>query len=223
MRAKRDAAVDSMGCERCADPAAPPAVQRYQNLVSLMLSSQTKDPIVFAATRRLIAHGLTPASMVATSEARIVELIWGVSFHNNKARFIRAASQLLLERHGGDIPSTLAGLLELPGVGPKMAYIAMSSCWGENVGIGVDTHVHRIANRLGWVRTVAPEATRAALEAFLPRDVWAEINVLLVGFGQQQCLPIGPRCDGCLNASICPVGTGAASPSATPKRKVPDW
>ena len=223
MRSARDAAVDTMGCERCADSTAPPAVQRYQNLVSLMLSSQTKDPVTYAATQRLIAHGLTPHSIVATPEAKVAELIFGVGFWRNKARFIRAASQLMLDKHGGDIPRTLEGLLELPGVGPKMAYIAMSSLWGDNVGIGVDTHVHRIANRLAWVKTTTPEATRAALQDLLPREEWADLNVLFVGFGQQTCTPLAPRCGDCKNKSICPVGAGLASPSVTPKRKVPDW
>jgi len=217
MRAKRDAPVDSMGCERCCDPAAEPRVQRYQTLVSLMLSSQTKDPVTFAATKRLIEHGLTPENIAATDEETVAAMINKVGFWRQKARYIKATTDKLLAEHAGDIPASVEGLIALPGVGPKMAYICMSAAWGQVVGIGVDTHVHRISNRLGWVSTSTPEATRAALEAFVPKPLWKELNILLVGFGQQICQPVKPACEGCLNRAICPVGSGlrpvgAASP-----------
>lgn len=110
-----------------------------------------------------------------------------------------------------------------------MAYIAMNSAWGKGKegtgsaaeGIGVDTHVHRISNRLGWCSTAdkGPEATRLALESWMPKEHWAEINLLLVGFGQEICQPVKPKCEGCLNRGICPVGQGLRSPAVTPKRK----
>jgi len=89
--------------------------------------------------------------------------------------------------HSSDIPSTIEGLVSLPGVGPKMAYLCMSAAWGRDEGIGVDVHVHRITNLWGWHKTKTPEETRITLEAWLPRDKWHDINHLLVGFGQTWC------------------------------------
>lgn len=219
MRAACDAPVDSMGCERCADAGADEHTKRFQTLVSLMLSSQTKDEVTFATTKRLIAAGLgTATAMAAAEEATIAQVLLGppaVGFWRNKARFLKGAAAMILSDFGGDIPSTVADLVKLPGVGPKMAHITMSAAHGQTVGIGVDTHVHRIANRLGWVKTDTPEATRMALEAFLPRPLWAEVNILLVGFGQQTCQPLRPSCATCLNRDICPTGTGAR-PLSTP-------
>lgn len=217
MRARRDAPVDSMGCERCADPDAPPPVRRFQALVGLMLSSQTKDEVTFAATKRLIAEtGCSPSALAAIDEGELDRLISSVGFHRNKARFLKATAGILLQQHGGDVPSTLEGLLALPGVGPKMATIAMHACWGTPVGIGVDVHVHRVTNRLGWVRTgtKTPEDTRQALQDFLPREMWGPLNIDLVGFGQQVCTPLAPSCHVCLNAAICPVGAKLRSADA---------
>jgi endonuclease III len=211
MREKRTAAVDSMGCERCSDTTAPLPVQRFQTLVSLMLSSQTKDEVTYAAVQRLITGlegSLTPQALRAADEETVGKLIYPVGFWRNKARFLKLAAEDCLDKFGGDIPSTLEGLCSLKGVGPKMAFIALNAAWDKPIGIGVDTHVHRIANRLGWVRTTEPEATRDHLQGWLPRGMWGGINVLLVGFGQSICTPIGPKCDGCLNRDICPVGTG---------------
>lgn len=218
MRARRNAPVDSMGCERCADPSAEPRVQRYQTLVSLMLSSQTKDQVTHAACKRLLGHGFTPELIAATSAETLEALIYPVGFYRQKAKHIKAATETLLSTFGGDIPDSIEGLKSLPGVGPKMAFIAMSAAWGQTVGIGVDTHVHRICNRLGWVHTSTPEATREALQAWLPREHWSTVNLLLVGFGQQICLPLRPACASCLNKDICPVGQGLRSPSVTPQR-----
>lgn len=224
MRAARDAVVDTMGCERSADPAADAPTRRFQTLVSLMLSSQTKDQVTFACMQRLLAAGLTASRLAAASEAEIAALLSAppaVGFWRKKAVYLRAAAQHCAAAHGGDIPPTLEGLLALAGVGPKMAHICMTAAWGRSEGIGVDTHVHRIANRLGWVRTAMPEQTRAALEALLPREEWAELNVLLVGFGQQRCTPVAPQCEGCLARSSCPTGLGQLA--ASPKRRLPDW
>ncbi|VCW67058.1 unnamed protein product [Gulo gulo] len=234
MRRGKDAPVDQLGAEHCYDPSAPPKVRRYQVLLSLMLSSQTKDQVTAGAMQRLRARGLTVDSVLQTDDSTLGALIYPVGFWRSKVKFIKQTSAILQERYGGDIPSSVAELVALPGVGPKMAHLAMAVAWGAVSGIGewhtrsgraglglastpydepvlsptaVDTHVHRIANRLGWTKAVtkSPEKTRAALEAWLPRELWSEINGLLVGFGQQTCLPVRPRCQACLNRSLCPA------------------
>ncbi|XP_045237370.2 endonuclease III-like protein 1 isoform X5 [Macaca fascicularis] len=128
----------------------------------------------------------------------------------SKVKYIKQTSTILQQRYGGDIPASVAELVALPGVGPKMAHLAMAVAWGTVSGIAVDTHVHRIANRLRWTKkaTKSPEETRAALEEWLPRELWHEINGLLVGFGQQTCLPVRPRCQACLNQALCPAAQG---------------
>jgi endonuclease-3 len=229
MRKTIRAPVDTMGCASLADkthsPKAstppspirqplttPPQDQRFQTLIALMLSSQTKDASTALAIRQLQtslpAPGLTLANILAVPPARLNELIHPVGFHNTKTRAIKATALILRDRFDGDIPATLDGLLSLPGVGPKMAYLCLGAAWGRTEGIGVDVHVHRITNLWGWHRTKGPEDTRRALQAWLPRNRWAEINPLLVGFGQTTCLPVGRRCGECV------LGVGRLCPSA---------
>ncbi|XP_076998315.1 endonuclease III-like protein 1 isoform X2 [Tamandua tetradactyla] len=207
MRKERNAPVDQLGAEHCYDPSAPPTVQRFQVLLSLMLSSQTKDQVTAGAMQRLRARGLTVDNVLRMDDSTLGALIYPVGFWRSKVKYIKQTSAILQERYGGDIPASVAELVALPGVGPKMAHLAMAVAWGSVSGIAVDTHVHRIANRLRWTKreTKAPEETRAALEEWLPRELWSEINGLLVGFGQQTCLPIRPRCQSCLNRTLCPA------------------
>ncbi|XP_023045023.1 endonuclease III-like protein 1 isoform X3 [Piliocolobus tephrosceles] len=210
MRSKKDAPVDHLGTEHCYDSSAPPKqVRRYQVLLSLMLSSQTKDQVTAGAMQRLRAQGLTVDSILQTDDATLGKLIYPVGFWRSKVKYIKQTSTILQQRYGGDIPASVAELVALPGVGPKMAHLAMAVAWGTVSGI-VDTHVHRIANRLRWTKkaTKSPEETRAALEEWLPRELWHEINGLLVGFGQQTCLPVRPRCQACLNRALCPAAQG---------------
>ncbi|XP_042654284.1 endonuclease III-like protein 1 isoform X2 [Tyto alba] len=207
MRRSRDAPVDEMGVEKCYDSSAPPQVMRYQVLLSLMLSSQTKDQVTSAAMLRLRQHGLTVDSILQMDDATLGQIIYPVGFWRNKVKYIKQTTAILKQKYGGDIPRTVEELVQLPGVGPKMAHLAMNIAWDSVSGIAVDTHVHRITNRLKWVKkeTRYPEETRAALEDWLPRDLWRELNWLLVGFGQQTCLPVNPRCNECLNQDICPA------------------
>ncbi|KAG7491422.1 hypothetical protein MATL_G00003410 [Megalops atlanticus] len=206
MRRGRDAPVDHMGAGKCFDPSAPPEVVRYQVLISLMLSSQTKDQVTAAAMQKLREHGLTVEGILNTDDETLGKLIYPVGFWRTKVKYIKQTTAVLQQEYGGDIPDSVAGLVRLPGVGPKMAHLAMDIAWKQVSGIGVDTHVHRISNRLGWTRTETktPEDTRQALEGWLPRELWSEINWLLVGFGQQVCLPVGPMCSLCLNQHCCP-------------------
>lgn len=202
-----NAAVDTMGCERLALPTASPRDQRFHTLVALMLSSQTKDTTNALAMRRLQTelppheHGAPPGlnleNMLAVEPDRLNELIWAVGFHNNKTKYLKQAAVVLRDEWDGDIPDTIDGLVSLPGVGPKMAHLCLSSAWGRTEGIGVDVHVHRITNLWGWHKTKTPEATRLALQAWLPRDRWREINWLLVGLGQTVCAPVGRKCGEC--------------------------
>ncbi|KAK0092772.1 hypothetical protein PV326_000639 [Microctonus aethiopoides] len=206
MRKNSTAPVDEMGCHKCSDTKATPPIFRYQSLVALMLSSQTKDQTNHAAMERLKAHGCTPTNIVGTSDEILGKLIYPVSFWKRKVQYIKRTSEILLKDYNGDIPDTIEGLCALPGVGPKMGHICMDIAWNKISGIGVDTHVHRICNRLQWVKKQAksPEETRKQLESWLPKNIWSEINYLLVGFGQEICQPQRPKCEQCLNKKLCP-------------------
>ncbi|KAL9108215.1 MAG: hypothetical protein Q9227_006952 [Pyrenula ochraceoflavens] len=210
------APVDTMGCEDLFWRSSPPREKRYHTLTALMLSSQTKDTVTAAAMQRLhkelvedsksvsekqsTTQGpsqLTIGNVIACEPSHLDSLIQKVGFHNNKTKYIKAAAIILRDQYNSEIPSTIEGLISLPGVGPKMAYLCMSAAWGIDEGIGVDVHVHRITNLWGWHKTKSPEETRAWLEGWLPKDKWHDINKMLVGLGQTVCLPVGRRCGEC--------------------------
>ncbi|KAG6954868.1 hypothetical protein JG688_00012139 [Phytophthora aleatoria] len=173
MRATKDAQVDKYGCEVFFDESFPPHVCRFHVLIAAMMSSQTKDPVNAAAMGRLIKHGLTVESMLEINLQELAQLIRPVGFFNHKAKYIKQTASILAKQAEGkdvvDIPSTYEELIALPGVGPKMATLVMNCAWKNTVGICVDTHVHRISNRLKWVKTwnknnpksQDPEKTRA--------------------------------------------------------------
>ncbi|KAM0285760.1 hypothetical protein ACHAO9_008616 [Fusarium lateritium] len=201
------AAVDTMGCERLADQSASPKDQRFHTLVALMLSSQTKDTVNAVVMRKMQTElppfqtgappGLNLDNILAIDPKLLNEFIWAVGFHNNKTKYIKQAAEILRDKWDGDIPDTLEGLVSLPGVGPKMAFLCLSVAWGKTLGIGVDVHVHRITNLWGWHKTKNPEETRTTLQSWLPQDRWHEINHLLVGLGQSVCIPVGRKCGEC--------------------------
>ncbi|KAL6875697.1 hypothetical protein ACP4OV_013210 [Aristida adscensionis] len=225
MRVSGEAPVDTKGCEK-AGSLLPPKERRFAVLISTMMSSQTKDEVTHAAVERLSVNGLLdPDAIVRTDEATLANLIKPVGFYQRKAQFIKEASKICLERFGGDIPDSLNELLALRGVGPKMAHLVMSIAWKNTQGICVDTHVHRISNRLGWVfregtkqKTTTPEQTRMSLEKWLPKDEWEPINPLLVGFGQTICTPLRPKCGICGINNLCPSAFKESS-SPNPKQK----
>ncbi|KAJ4305736.1 alpha,alpha-trehalase nth1 [Kalmusia sp. IMI 367209] len=209
MRNENVAPVDTMGCESLADRAATPRDQRFQTLVSLMLSSQTKDTVTSVAIKGMqenMPGGFNLESVLAIEPPALNAFINKVGFHNLKTKYIKQAAEILRDKWDSDIPGTIEGLISLPGVGPKMAYLCMSAAWGRDEGIGVDVHVHRITNLWGWHKTKQPEETRAALESWLPKEKWHDINNLLVGFGQSICLPVGRKCADCKLADkgLCP-------------------
>lgn len=250
------APVDTMGCAELYWRASSPKDRRFQTLIALMLSSQTKDTVTAVAMQRLHTElgeqqeclddikteqpecisdvkikteegeTKTPESkdstlnlnnILAVSPTKLNELIEKVGFHNNKTKYIKAAALILRDQYEGDIPPTPEELMKLPGVGPKMAYLCMSAAWGKHLGIGVDVHVHRITNLWGWHKTKTPEETRLALQSWLPKDKWHEINKLLVGLGQTACLPVKRRCGECYLAGtkLCKSEVKGLSPVKT--------
>lgn len=208
VRQKFPAPVDTMGCDQAHFNEDKDINQRFQILVSLMLSSQTKDPITWAAVQKLKQNGLGNVDgLLNAAEKDIEDLIFPVGFYRRKAIYLKKVAKVIKEEHNGDIPSSIKDLCDLPGVGPKMAHLCMQEAWNVVSGIGVDTHVHRISARLGWVpkeHIKTPEDTRVALEKWMPKEYWREINHLLVGFGQTICTPTRPKCDECYNNVICP-------------------
>ncbi|MBW0517939.1 hypothetical protein O181_057654 [Austropuccinia psidii MF-1] len=214
------APVDTMGCDQAGQtdlqdlkreiPAQSDKERRLTTLVSLMLSSQTKDEVTAQATLNLRLHlknGLSVDSLRKSSLEDIQSCINKVGFWRRKAEYLKEMAETLHSKYDSDVPKTLDELVSIKGVGPKMAFLALACIWSINAGIGVDTHVHRITNRLGWLKTTAPEQTRVHLESWLPKDLFQEINHLLVGFGQVICLPVGPKCDQCSlgeSPGLCP-------------------
>ena len=175
----------------------------FRLLISCVISLRTKDEVTHESSRRLYALADTPEGLAALDEAVIARAIYPAGFYNTKARQIRAIARILVEEHGGQVPPSEEALLRLPGVGRKTANLVLGLGFGIPA-ICVDTHVHRISNRLGLVRTSTPEATERALQAVLPEDLWIPINDLMVTFGQNQCHPTSPRCSTCPLADLCP-------------------
>ncbi|CAL9235127.1 unnamed protein product [Arabidopsis halleri] len=226
MRSSEDAPVDSMGCDK-AGSFLPPTERRFAVLLGALLSSQTKDQVNNAAIHRLHQKGLlTPEAVDKADESTIRELIYPVGFYTRKATYMKKIARICLVKYNGDIPSSLDDLLSLPGIGPKMAHLILHIAWNDVQGICVDTHVHRICNRLGWVsrpgtkqKTTSPEETRVALQQWLPKEEWVAINPLLVGFGQTICTPLRPRCEACSVTKLCPAAfKETSSPSSKLKK-----
>ena len=173
----------------------------FQILISTMISLRTKDDVTLAASRRLFGRAPDAGSVTRLSIDEIAALIFPCGFYRTKAVNIQKAAQSVLK--AGGVPRTREELVALPGVGPKTASLTLGLAFGVPA-ICVDTHVHRISNRIGWVQTTSPEATEAALELHLPRRYWIETNEILVAFGQRICTPQSPRCSECPAAQHCP-------------------
>jgi endonuclease-3 len=175
----------------------------FRILIACLLSLRTKDETTGPAAARLFALADTPAGLLALPTRAIERAIFPVGFYRTKARVLHRVCRDLVERFGGRVPSGLDDLLTLHGVGRKTANLVVTFAFGLP-GICVDTHVHRISNRLGWVRTRAPDETEAALRDRLPRRHWIGLNDLLVSFGQNCCRPTSPHCSRCPVRDLCP-------------------
>jgi endonuclease-3 len=175
----------------------------FKVLISTVLSLRTKDQTTEAASHRLFALADTPQAMRRLTPQAIEKAIFPVGFYRTKAKNILRICEDLLEKYGGSVPEDLDELLTLKGVGRKTANLVLTVGYNKP-GICVDTHVHRISNRWGLVRTKTPEETEFALRRLLPRRYWIEYNDLLVAYGQNLCAPISPFCSRCKIAHLCP-------------------
>lgn len=174
----------------------------FRILISCLLSLRTKDEVTGGASARLFRLADTPATMLQLRERTIARLIYPVGFYRTKAKVIRGVSRSLIEEYEGRVPDDIDELLKLKGVGRKTANLVVSVGYGKP-GICVDTHVHRISNRWGYVKTRTPEETEQALRRKLPRRYWIVFNDLLVSFGQNVCKPISPLCSRCPVERYC--------------------
>jgi endonuclease-3 len=183
----------------------------YQVLIACLLSLRTRDETTGPAARRLFALADTPQKMLTLTKAQIEKAIYPVGFYKTKSQIVHDISQELIDKHGGRVPDEIDELLTFKGVGRKTANLVVTLGY-QKPGICVDTHVHRITNRWGYVETEDPEETEMALRGKLPPQYWIEINDLLVAMGQTICHPTSPKC------SLCPVEKYCAKIEVTRSR-----
>jgi len=176
----------------------------FQVLIATLLSAQTKDAVTHAASTRLFRVARTPRTMAKLQVKQIERLIYPVSFYRTKAVHVQRTCEQILSRYGGVVPKTMEELLTLPGVGRKTANLVLILAHSSQDNICVDTHVHRISNRLGWVSTRTPDETEQALYAVARRQWWPLINLYLVTWGQNVCRPVYPLCGSCVLFDLCP-------------------
>ncbi|MCD6118043.1 endonuclease III [bacterium] len=189
-----DVPIVTLVAQRSKDP--------FQVLISTILSLRTKDEVTASASRRLFKEADTPQKTSTLSEKKIRDLIYPVGFYKRKAKNIVEISKILIDQYSGKVPNSLDTLLLLPGVGRKTANLVITLAF-NSPGICVDTHVHRISNRTGYVTTKSPKETEFALREKLPPEWWIPINDIFVAFGQALCRPISPWCSKCSVNSFC--------------------
>ncbi|KAE9015168.1 hypothetical protein PR001_g5520 [Phytophthora rubi] len=217
--------IDEFGTHACVAAGVICAkVERFQLLVAALLSSQTQDPITYGAMQRLhqlgeTDEGLTIETVQATSEETLSEVLKPVGFYHRKAQQLKRVAAILRTQFHGDIPRSLDELLQLPGIGPKIGRVITLLAWGHVDGIIVDTHVHRLAQRLGWASTATPEETRRELEDWIPREHWGKLSLAVVGFGQTVCTAKHPACSSCPLAAKCPSAFKVESKAKKTDRK----
>ena len=190
------------------EPAASSIVKQYGRnpflvLISCLLSLRTKDTVSLPASIRLFEYARTPEQLLVLPIVQIEKIIYPTGFYKRKARGLHFVSDQLIKRFNGKVPNTFEELISIKGVGPKTANLVLAEGFGIPA-ICVDTHVHRISNRLGLVSTKTPEQTEAALKELLPQEYWSTYNTLLVTWGQNICVPISPFCSKCPLFDLCP-------------------
>jgi endonuclease-3 len=193
------------------DPSVTTIAEQYTRdawavLVSTIISLRTKDAVTLTASKRLLEKASTPALLLALSEEETGKLIYPAGFYKTKAANLHKIAHILISRYHSAVPDDMDALLALPGVGRKTANLVLIESYGQD-GICVDTHVHRISNRLGVVSTKAPDETEFALRECLPRIYWKRLNPLLVLYGQNVCKPVHPRCEACVIKKHCAYKT----------------
>jgi endonuclease-3 len=189
-------AVEKISAAQAEDP--------FHILIATLLSARTQDATTHAASTRLFRRARTPRAMVKLPVREIERLIYPVSFYRHKAEHVKACCEMLVGRFQSRVPATLEELVTLPGVGRKTANLVLILAFRSRRSICVDTHVHRISNRLGWVKTSDPEATEQALYRATDRRWWPLINLYMVTWGQNVCRPVFPRCGDCAIHDECP-------------------
>jgi endonuclease III len=175
----------------------------FRVLIATILSARTKDEVTAVAAGQLFDRAADATQLAALSRDEIAQLIYPVGFYKTKAAHLQRCGRLLLEQFGGMVPATLEELITLPGVGRKTANLVLSVAF-DIPAICVDTHVHRIMNIWGYVKTKNPLETEMALRKTLPLQYWKKVNSLLVAFGQGLCKPVSPHCDRCVISEDCP-------------------
>lgn len=173
----------------------------FLELVSCLISQRVRDEQTTKVCSELFSIARTPEEILDIPTKRLERMLYGAGFYRQKARQIHALARAVLERENV-VPRTKDELMKLPGIGPKCANLVLANCFRKGA-IAVDTHVHRISNRLDWVRTATPEKTEKALTPLVPRAWRRRVNVLLVAHGQLVCRPIGPKCEGCAVVDYC--------------------
>lgn len=174
----------------------------YRVLIATVLSARLRDEVAKSVTNKLFEELPTPEAQRDAPVELLEELLHSSGFYRTKARYVKEIARIIADELGGKVPETLEGLVELPGVGRKVANCVLVYAFGKQA-IPVDTHVHRISNRLGLVDTKTPEQTEAALAEVVPRKLWPILNETFVRWGKQVCKPVNPLCDQCVLEDVC--------------------
>ncbi|HLD80029.1 MAG TPA: endonuclease III [Candidatus Nanoarchaeia archaeon] len=177
----------------------------FQMVIMTLLSSRTRDSTTIPIVKKMFAKYPNPEHFVKMDTQKLEEWLYGIGFYKVKAQNVKKLSKVILEKYHGKVPDSFEELTSLPGVGRKTANCVLAYTF-KKPAIAVDIHVHRISNRLGWVKTKTPDETEEALQKIVPKDSWIDVNRLFVGHGQTICLPINPKCTLCPIRNYCDYG-----------------
>ncbi len=177
----------------------------FQLLIATLLSSRTKDSTTIPIVKKLFQKYPAPQHFIKANQQLLEKELYGIGFYKVKAKHVKQLSKIVIEKYNGKIPGSFEELTSLPGVGRKTANCVLSYAFGKPA-IATDIHVHRISNRLGWVKTETPEETEEELKKIVPRELWSKVNMLLVDHGQRICQPRKPKCGMCVVRMGCEYG-----------------